>query len=207
MADGEGRSTRKRIVLATVELMAEIGIDNVRTRAIAERAGVNPALVHYHFRSMSALSLEAAQHALIQELGVSIDALASGATIHEGLEAMLEWLEQEGQRKPGSTILAEAMVKATRDPAFRRWTRNASRRFRALILERLEAARDNGEIDSSLDLRATAVLLAAALDGLLFHRLVDGKLDVMQTAGPIEAMLSRSTHSGRPRREAKVRRG
>src|SRR6185437_1566502 len=126
------RSSRERIVQATVELMAEMGIDRVRTRAVAERAGVNQALVHYYFGSISALVMEAAQHALIRELGPSIDALASGSTIHEGVTALLGWIEHEGQRTPGSPILAEAMVKATRDPAFRRWTRNATRRFRAL---------------------------------------------------------------------------
>jgi AcrR family transcriptional regulator len=184
-----GRATRELILEATIELMAETGIDRVRTRAVAERAGVNPALVHYHFDSMAALTMEAAQHALIEGLGPSIDALGSGATINDGIEAMLDWLERHGQRTPGSTILAEAMVKATRDPAFRRWARNASRRFRALILERLEAARDRGEVSPALDLRATAVLLAAALDGLLFHRLVDPRLDVAQTGEPIAVML------------------
>jgi AcrR family transcriptional regulator len=182
-------TTRERILRATVELMAEIGIDRVRSRAVAERAGVNQALVHYHFGSMSALVLEAAEDALIRELGPSIDALQSGATVQDGIRAILEWIESYGERTPGSTILAEAMVKATRDPAFRRWTRHASRRFRGLILERLEEARAGGEVDPELDLEATAVLLAAALDGLLFHRLVDAKLNVMQTAGPLEAML------------------
>jgi AcrR family transcriptional regulator len=177
--------------------MAEIGIDRVRTRAVAERAGVNQALVHYYFGSISALVMEAAEHALIQELGPSIDALGSGATIHEGVKAMLKWIEHEGQRTPGSPILVEAMVKATRDPAFRRWTRNASRRFRALILERLETAQQHGEVDPALDLQAAAVLLAAAFDGLLFHRLVDARLDVAQTSGPISAMLTPS-HSVHP---------
>jgi hypothetical protein len=81
------------------------------------------------------------------------------------------------------------MVKATRDAAFRKWTRKASRRFRSVILERLRLAADAGELDPKLDLSATAVFLAAALDGLLFHRLVESNLDVMQAAGPIEAML------------------
>jgi TetR/AcrR family transcriptional regulator, regulator of biofilm formation and stress response len=182
-------STRKRIVHATVELMAEHGIDRVRTRAVGERAGVNPALVHYHFGSMSALLLEAAEDALIRELGPSVDLLTSAPTIQEGITAALDWIEAEGQRTPGSTILAEAMVKATRDPAFRRWTRQASRRWRTAILERLRRALADGEIEATLDLDATAVLLAAALDGLLFHRLVNGKLDVKQTIAPIEAML------------------
>ncbi len=173
---------------ATVELMAEVGIDRVRARAIAERAAVNSALVHYHFGTMSALVVEAAQHALISELGPSIDAFASGATIRDGIMAILDWIVENG-RTPGATILAEAMVKATRDSTFRSWSRNASRRFRALILERLEQGRDAGEIDPDLDLQATAMLLAAALDGLLFHHLVDPKLDVTQVAEPIGAML------------------
>jgi AcrR family transcriptional regulator len=187
-ATAEG-STRERIVEATVELMAEIGIDRVRTRAIAERAGVNPALVHYHFGSIAALVMEAAEYALLQELGPSIDVFVSAATVQEGITAMLEWIEQRGQRTPGATILAEAMVKATRDPAFRRWTTRASRRFRAIILDRLQTARANHEIGPALDIEATAVLLAAALDGLLFHRLVDPRLDVRQTAAPIAQML------------------
>ena len=182
-------STRERIVHATVELMAEQGIDRVRTRAVAERAAVNPALVHYHFGSMAALLLEAAEDALIRELGPSVDLLTSAPTIQQGIRAALDWIEAEGQRTPGSTILAEAMVKATRDPAFRRWTRRASRRWRKAILERLQRASADGEIEATLDLEATAVLLAAALDGLLFHRLVDAELDVKQTDIPIEAML------------------
>jgi TetR/AcrR family transcriptional regulator, regulator of biofilm formation and stress response len=187
--DPSAGSTRERIVQATIELMAEIGIDRVRTRAVAERAGVNPALVHYHFGSMSALVLEAAEHALVYELGPSIDGLASAATIQEGFAAVLLWIEERGRGTPGSTILAEAMVKATRDPAFGDWSRHASTRFRSLIREWLQTARDAGEIDPALDLEATAVLLAAALDGLLFHRLVDPDLDVLQTAPLFDAML------------------
>jgi AcrR family transcriptional regulator len=187
-AGSSERSTRERILEATVALMAEIGIDRVRTRAVAERAGVNPALVHYHFGSMSALVLEAAEYALIHELGPSIDAFASGSTIQDGIEAILVWIEDEG-RTPGSTILAEAMVRSTRDPAFRDWSTHASRRFRALILQRLQMALDAGEIDRSLDLESTAVLLAAVLDGLLFHRLVDPELDVSQTQALLESML------------------
>ena len=41
------------------------------------------------------------------------------------------------------------------------------------------------------------MLLAAALDGLLFHRLADPRLDVLQVAGPLEAML-RPTRAASP---------
>jgi AcrR family transcriptional regulator len=195
--DSSSGRTRERLLHATVELMAEIGIDRVRTRSIAERAGVNPALVHYHFGSVSALVMEAAQDALLRTLGPSLEAFQSGITIRDSIRAILEWVERHGKEAPGSTILAEAMVKATRNASFRRWATQAARRFREVVLQRLRVARDAGELDPGLDLPATATLLAAALDGLLFHRLVDPTLDVMQAAGPIEAML----HG--PRRDAR----
>jgi AcrR family transcriptional regulator len=192
---GGESSTRERILDATVGLMAEVGVDRVRGRAVADRAGVNPALVHYYYGTMAALVVEAAQRALLNELGPSIDAFASGATVQEGVAAILEWIVEHG-RTPGATILAEAMVKGTRDPKFRSWSRSAARRFRGLILERLERGRDAGEIDPGLDLEATAILLAAALDGLLFHHLVDPKLAVTRAAAPIAAMLHQSDREG-----------
>jgi len=187
--DAKSRQTRERLLHATVELMAEIGVDRVRTRSIAERAGVNPALVHYHFGSVSALVMEAAQDALLRTLGPALEAFQSGATIRDSIRAILEWLDRHGEDAPGSTILAEAMVKATRNASFRKWATKASRRFRLVILERLQAAQESGELDPELDLPAASVLLAAALDGLLFHRLVDPTLDVMRVAGPLEAMV------------------
>ena len=189
-SQGKVAATREQLLHATVALMAELGIDRVRTRSIAERAGVNPALVHYHFGSVSALVLEAAQDALLRTLGPSLEAFQSGATLGDSIRAILRWIDRYGGTTPGSTILAEAMVKATRNPAFRKWATQASRRFRSIIEDRLRAARRAGELDPGLDPRATAMLLAAALDGLLFHRLVDPRLDVMQAAAPLEALVT-----------------
>jgi AcrR family transcriptional regulator len=80
--------------------MAEVGIDRVRTRAIAERAGVNPALVHYHFGSMSALVMEAAQDALLRELGPSVELLRSGATIGDSIRASWSGSSATGSAPP-----------------------------------------------------------------------------------------------------------
>lgn len=44
-------ATRARILTATDELLGSLGFDAMTTRDIAERSGVNKALIHYHFGS------------------------------------------------------------------------------------------------------------------------------------------------------------
>jgi AcrR family transcriptional regulator len=44
-----GEQTRNALIQATGELAAEVGFDNVSTRAIATRAGENAGSIHYHF--------------------------------------------------------------------------------------------------------------------------------------------------------------
>lgn len=47
--------TRARILAATDQLFGELGFDATTTRDIAERSGVNKALIHYHFGSKDEL--------------------------------------------------------------------------------------------------------------------------------------------------------
>lgn len=47
--------TRARILAATDELFGALGFDATTTRDIAERSGVNKALIHYHFGSKDEL--------------------------------------------------------------------------------------------------------------------------------------------------------
>lgn len=54
--------TKQKIINATGELAAERGIDNVSTRAIAQRSGENIGSIHYHFGGKEGL-LEAVARA------------------------------------------------------------------------------------------------------------------------------------------------
>jgi AcrR family transcriptional regulator len=185
-------TTRDRILRATIELIAEVGLDRVRTRAVAQRAGVNPALVHYHFGSMSVLLLAAAEVALYEELGPSLEVLQEGDGIDVSLYSILDRIQRFGSETTGSTVFAETIAKASRDPELRRWVHGAALRFRSVIRQRLEVACDAGEIDEAADLDAVALALAAALDGLLFHRLADPSLNVTVAAAPLRRLIGRT---------------
>ena len=50
--------TREQILAAAGRLMARSGIQSFTTRKLAAQAGVNQALIHYHFKSLDALMAE-----------------------------------------------------------------------------------------------------------------------------------------------------
>jgi AcrR family transcriptional regulator len=54
-AVSERQDTQELILDAAEAVFANSGFDGATTRAIAEEAGVNPALIHYHFRSKERL--------------------------------------------------------------------------------------------------------------------------------------------------------
>jgi AcrR family transcriptional regulator len=191
--------TRDRILRATIELIAEVGADRVRTRAVAERARVNPALVHYHFGSMSALIDAAVETVMAEESQPFIDALGHGPSVQVALESLFEGVQGIEEPTPGLMVSIDLLVRATRDPKTRSHVRRILREFRRLILDRLEEARRAGEIGTHVDLPAAAALLAALLDGLGMHRLIDRKVDARAAAEPLIAALfePRSARDGR----------
>jgi AcrR family transcriptional regulator len=181
--------TRDRVLRATIELIAEGGADRVRTRAVAERAGVNAALVHYHFGSMTALIDEAVEAVMAEEMQPFAEALARGPGLQGALEGLLDAVQGVGEPTLGVLVSMDVLVRATRDPSTRaRWL-TMLQEFRGSLTDRVEQARQSGEVDPHLDVAATASLLAALLDGLVVHRLIDRELDVRATAAPLMAAL------------------
>lgn len=102
--------TRERILETADILFAEVGYDAATTREIAERSGVNKALIHYHFGSKEALLeiiLERYYRQLTEVLG---DAIQNGGNFHERtrrlIDAYTDFLDEH--RNFTRTVLREA---------------------------------------------------------------------------------------------------
>jgi AcrR family transcriptional regulator len=184
----EGRAStldpRERILQATAELIAEFGWTRVTTRKVAERAAVNNALVHYYFGTKRALLVQAATDALMNELGGPMEALASGADLREGVTEAIAWLERAGPSHTSSRIVVEMMAQAVHDPALRETSRAMLQEFRQLVRER--AARQGLPQEQAGGL---ATVLAALLDGLYLHILLDPDLDLHAAAAVLQPLL------------------
>jgi AcrR family transcriptional regulator len=209
---GRGDATRARIAQAAVELVAELGWDAVTTRAVAARAGVNPALVHYHFGSMDVLLRSAVVAALEQEIGQAVVPFTTGVSLPDALAGATDAIGHFDPETPTATLLIEAMIRAVRDPELSRLIVDSLAEFRELIADRVRAAAASaptaaagaptaawgapeaaasgpmaaadvpvaaaGTPAADLPPDAIGVFVAAALDGLLLHRIVDPSTDI-----------------------------
>lgn len=186
--DGEDAASaldpRERILRATAELIAELGWTRVTTRKVAERAGVNNALVNYYFGTKRALLLQAATDALMNEIGGPMQALARNADLGAGVAEAIAWLEGAGPSHTSSRIVVEMMAQAVHDPALRETSRTLLQEFRQALRVRAMA---HGR--SPAEAEGLATVLAALLDGLYLHILLDPDLDLRAAAAALQPLF------------------
>ena len=188
-----GARTRERILDAAVELVAEEGWQQVTSREVAARAGVNQGLVHYHFGSMEALLREAVIGRLEREMAEPIERMLASDSPAAGLRQVSDWLRTLEPTGAMAMLSAEVLAYATRDEAVREWMVRLLREIRAQMRDSIAAAQAAGELRSDVDAYDAAVLAAALIDGLIFHGLIDPDLPLDAVANTLDALLAEPT--------------
>lgn len=180
--------TRARLLDAAVDLIADRGWTAVTSRAIAERAGVNNGVVHYHFDSMDALRRAAVEHALATLAGDSLDVFADADTTADAICALADALPASTS-DTATTVLLEAMLHAPRDGHVRDLMGQMLTPYRDAIERMLQVDVAAGRLAATTDTSALAAALLACVDGLTLQALVDHQLDVRAAAASIAALL------------------
>lgn len=175
-----GSEVRQRLLSAAVELIPERGWAAVSTRILAERAGVSPSVVHYHFPSLAALLNESVVGVIRQVLGELDGILSEVVSPVDAVDAMLEAADQYAADDPLSLLSVEACLAATRDEELRQQIADAMGKFRRRFGDWL----DRHGVPAAEE---TAAVLMAALDGLLLHRGLDSSRDL----APLTVVLYR----------------
>ncbi|MGH3757379.1 TetR/AcrR family transcriptional regulator [Actinophytocola sp.] len=175
-----GREVRARLLEAAAALIGERGWSAVSTRTLAERAGVGPGLVHYHFASLHALLTEAAVDTMREVTAAVRPLLAAAGTPADAVRLLMASLDEYTGRDPASRMFVETYLAATRDRALREAVASVLDDLRAEFTTWLRA-------QEVADPEGTAVVLAAAVDGLLLHRALDAGI----TADAVTPVLTR----------------
>ncbi len=177
-----GREVRTRLLEAAAVLVAERGWSAVSTRTLADHAGVGAGLVHYHFASLQALLTEAAI-ARMREVTAAIPLqLAHTDSPAHAVRLLMASLDDYTGDDPTSRLFVETYLAATRDPALRAAVAGVLDDFRTELTTWFRTRDVAGA-------EGTAVVLAAAVDGLLLHRALDAGITAESVAPVLERLV------------------
>jgi TetR/AcrR family transcriptional regulator, regulator of cefoperazone and chloramphenicol sensitivity len=158
---------RTALLQATFDVIAETGFEGLRTRAVAERAGVNVATLHYYFPTKQALI-----EGLAQLLGAKFVLLHGPAPEPSGYPA-LDRLRQEFsdgryyyEHEPKMLLVMEELgLRAKRDPEVRKVVEMMHGYWRRGLEDMVKAGIAEGTFRKDLGKEKALVMLMCMLGG------------------------------------------
>ncbi|MBL7502049.1 TetR/AcrR family transcriptional regulator [Frankia sp. CNm7] len=173
---GDSRGeTRGAILDATVGSLAELGFSGTSARAVAQRAGVAPGGVFYHFGSMDDLLTEVFATCLdrrIARLRAAVDVPRSG------LPTAFAQAVRDEFAHPESRALLELVVGAIDSPLLAARVREGTDQAFAFTREVVELLLADSPMAGLLPLDLVAQVAASAFFGLGVMALVGADVDV-----------------------------
>jgi AcrR family transcriptional regulator len=164
--------TKARLRSAALVVVREKGVGGASARTIAAAAGVNQALIFYHFDSVSELIEAASDEAVEARIRLYRDAFAGVESLSDLLAIARKVHEQE--RQAGSmTVMAQIMAGAQSDPVLARAGRHALAAWTAEVDQVLRRVLVTSPLGSLIDGAGLAQLVSAAFIGIELHHGAD----------------------------------
>lgn len=180
---------RRQILEAAGALIGELGWGQVTTRKVAERAGVNNALIHYYFGSKDALLREAARTLFTEEFEGPLTALVAAEGILAGIDGFFAALDSI-ESGPAARTGVEVVMQGLRDPEISAWFAEMLEASRMALAEVIARQQADGEVPAHLDPDGTAMVVIGALDSFVLYRLVHPDIDLTAARTAFHEMLS-----------------
>ncbi|MFC4117960.1 TetR/AcrR family transcriptional regulator [Nonomuraea zeae] len=181
-----GDRRREQLVETGIALLREHGWPGVTTRAVAERAGTNAGLIHYHFGGLPGLHAAIFRRATDLIINPMVAELLSAGDERAALAMMRGMMPRMSGDQQTARLAAELIVGATRDPALGEVLRDELRQARSQIADRLARLHPGWSPGQA---QGAAALIVAAIDGLMLHHLIDGDLPVDEALAAAEELL------------------
>jgi AcrR family transcriptional regulator len=168
-----GDATRKALLDAAEELLISKGVAGITTRQVAEQAGVNQALVHYHFGTIEELLVAALERVSVQVKQRSQEIYRTETSFMEGwFEEMEEMITSDFERGWGKVWLENLTLAANRPKICKQYVR-ASTMTRKLHERHVSEMLEQLGVDSDeFPAPAIVTLLDAITSKLILDRLV-----------------------------------
>ena len=190
----EVRERRRRDLLdAAYSVIAEKGLEGLRTRDIAARAGVNIATLHYYFASKEELLVAVIRHVPERFLAGAVAPPAPERSLRAHLERAFGTFRANPEL---NTVLQELTVRAHRDPAARFALRAIHDQWNGTVEDILRRAIADGAVREDLDVRTSARIVTSFVMGAFLQLGVNGKaFDFTELARSLEEWMGSRSRS------------
>ena len=161
--------TRARLRDAALSVVRERGVGGASARTIAAAAGVNQALIFYHFGSLSDLIAAASDAAVEDRIALYREAFADVRSLSDLLSIARDVHERE--RQAGSiAVMAQIMAGAQDDPVLAGAARRALAAWSGEVDAVLRRVLPASPVGSLLESTGLAQLVSASFVGIeLYH--------------------------------------
>jgi AcrR family transcriptional regulator len=200
-----GDKRRHELLEAAYLLIGERGLEGLRTRDIAARAGVNISTLHYYFGTKEALLVAVVGHAsskfterpasLVQGQGAGVKGARRDPRTAEPrptLTAHLDGAWRTFKSTPHlSTVLQELVLRGQRDPATRAAFRELYEGWNGVVEQVLLREIQAGTLRRDLDPRAGARVVTSFIMGAMVQLGVNPKaFDFLELSRKLERWLA-----------------
>lgn len=175
--------------------MAEKGWGGLRTRDVAERAGVNKGLVHYHFGSMDNLRLETVGMLMSGVVNEAASGLLEAPTIAAGVRDFGDYLKSFRSQDPRGVVLMEAMIHVPREKWLEEMMLRALDFYEEALRQRIESDIESGAFAPDTDAAGLATALTAVLDGMVLHAYMRPEANLGPAAEALAVLIERAAPS------------
>lgn len=175
--------TRARLLAAAADAVREDGVAAASARTIAARAGVNQALVFYHFGTVGEL-IEAACRRAVDEAAGHYRSQFADVTSLSDLLAVGRELNRRERASGNVAMMAQLMSGAARDPVLARASRYAMDAWAAELEPVFDRVLTAGPLAEVVDARGLTRALSAAFIGLQLYE----DVDVAGAAGALDSL-------------------
>jgi AcrR family transcriptional regulator len=158
--DDRVRRSRKAVLAATLQLLAEGGLSGVSVDEVSKRSGVAKTTIYRHWPSREALLLEACS-----TIGTRADPPDAGS-FKGDLSVLLSLMAKRLKSERWATILPSIIDAAERDEELARLASGLHAGHMAPLYAIIERAKNRGELPADIE----SSEIVAAIVGPLFYR-------------------------------------
>jgi AcrR family transcriptional regulator len=191
-----GEERRRSLVLAAYHLIAERGLERLRTRDIAARAGMNIATLHYYFPGKEDLIRSVVEYLLQQFMtAYTTREFSPMTTPLERLRGEIREFQYLLRERPEMFIvLAELVLRSLRDPAIHGMIQWLDHAWHAYLAQLLREGIQQGDFRANLDPDQEADRLILLFKGCELHQFTSPEaIDIERLGQDIERRLTEKT--------------